>query len=316
MSNSVITVSTKEIEAMKAAYAPHLQANQPPGSIFMAKPPGCTITAYKSGKVLFQGANASEESGRWSVSASHTSSTAKPKATKKAHAYAPPSSIGSLSIIGSDEVGTGDYFGPITVVASYVSASQLALVKELGVKDSKFLKDDQIVAIAKDLIHIVPYSLLILSNQKYNELQSKGMSQGKMKAMLHNQALQNMLKKVPTNDVDGILIDQFCEPGVYYNYLSKAKNVVNEGVYFATKGESLHLSVAASSIIARYAFIKEMDKISAATGQEIPKGAGRKVDVRAAELIRKHGLDYLYPIAKMHFANTEKAKNLAAGHLR
>lgn len=45
-----------------------------------------------------------------------------------------------MSIVGSDEVGTGDFFGPMTVVAVYVDAKQIPLLKELGVKDSKKLK--------------------------------------------------------------------------------------------------------------------------------------------------------------------------------
>ncbi|MGO4076176.1 ribonuclease HIII, partial [Staphylococcus aureus] len=77
-----------------------------------------------------------------------TKSQKSPAVTK----YSPPPGIASMSVIGSDEVGTGDYFGPITVCAAYVDASQLALMKELGVKDSKGLKDPQIINIAKDLI--------------------------------------------------------------------------------------------------------------------------------------------------------------------
>ncbi|PGZ07074.1 ribonuclease HIII, partial [Bacillus thuringiensis] len=80
---------------------------------------------------------------------------------------APPASIGTMSIAGSDEVGTGDYFGPMTVVAVYVDAKQIPLLKELGVKDSKNLNDAQITAIAKQLLHVVPYSSLVLHNEKY-----------------------------------------------------------------------------------------------------------------------------------------------------
>lgn len=55
-----------------------------------------------------------------------------------------------MSILGSDEVGTGDYFGPMTVVAVYVDAKQIPLLKELGVKDSKNLNDAQIAEIANN----------------------------------------------------------------------------------------------------------------------------------------------------------------------
>ncbi len=311
MANTVLKVTSQEINKMKEAYQAYIQPSSPPGSIFTAKPAGCTVTAYKSGKVLFQGKTAEIEAGKWG--SPPPAASPKPAKAKPPHAFAPPENVSTLSLIGSDEVGTGDYFGPITVVASYVPAAQLELLKELGVKDSKFLNDKQIVSIAKDLLHTIPYSLLVLPNRRYNELQAKGMSQGKMKALLHNKALLNMLEKTKDFHVDGILIDQFCEPGVYYNYLSREGNIVKDKVFFATKGESLHLSVAASSILARYAFIKEMDKISAKTGIEIPKGAGSKVDLKAAEMIRKYGADYLTDIAKIHFANTKKALNLANG---
>lgn len=311
MANTVLKMTTQEINKLKEAYQAFIQPSSPPGSVFTAKPAGCTVTAYKSGKVLFQGKTAEMEAQKWG--SAPAASDPKPGKSKPSHAFAPPENVGTLSLIGSDEVGTGDYFGPITVVASYVPASQLELAKELGVKDSKFLNDKQIAAIAKDLLHTIPYSLLVLSNRKYNELQANRMSQGKMKALLHNKALHNMLEKTKDLHVDGILVDQFCEPGVYFNYLSRERNIVKNNVFFATKGESLHLSVAASSILARYAFIKEMDKISAKTGIEIPKGAGSKVDVKAAEIIRKYGPDYLNDIAKIHFANTKKALNLADG---
>lgn len=310
MSHTVLKVSSTIISKMKETYQPYIQPAAPPGSVFTAKPAGCTVTAYKSGKVLFQGKNALAEAEKWGTA---TPPATKPAKAKPVHSYAPPSNVSELSFIGSDEVGTGDFFGPITVAASYVSADKLELLRELGVKDSKFLNDKQIVAIAKDLLHAIPYSLLVLPNRKYNEMQAKGMSQGKMKALLHNKALQNMLEKTKEDKVDGILMDQFCEPGVYFNYIKNESIQIKENLYFATKGESIHLSVAASSILARYAFIREMDKISAKTGIEIPKGAGSKVDLKAAEMIRKYGVDYLNDIAKTHFANTQKALKLASG---
>ena len=70
-----------------------------------------------------------------------------------------------MSVIGSDEVGTGDYFGPITVACAYADKTKLSLMKELGVKDSKDLKDPQIIEIAKLLIKTIPYSLLVLKTK-------------------------------------------------------------------------------------------------------------------------------------------------------
>ena len=52
-----------------------------------------------------------------------------------------------IDSIGSDEVGTGDYFGPIVVTASYVNKSDITFLEELGVKDSKKLTDKKIIKI-------------------------------------------------------------------------------------------------------------------------------------------------------------------------
>ena len=172
-----------------------------------------------------------------------------------------PTNISHLSIIGSDEVGTGDFFGPITVCAAYVRQDQIHLLKELGVQDSKNLNDDKISAIAKQLIPFLPYSLLILKNEKYNEMQKSGMSQGKLKALLHNQAINHLLKKISPEKPELILIDQFAKEEVYYNYLKGQKNIQRENVYFSTKAEGIHSAVAAASIIARHAFVQHFEKL-------------------------------------------------------
>jgi ribonuclease HIII len=310
LSQRVLILDSSTIEKMKTFYQDDLATKLPQGALFAAKPHNCSITAYKSGKVLFQGANHEQEALIWAeFSKSQPQPTSRSKVVKEKTGGNSPQ-FSRMSLIGSDEVGTGDYFGPITVVATFVSKEDFAELTELGVKDSKGMKDDQISKIAKILIKKIPYSLLVLPNEKYNSLQAKGMNQGKMKAMLHNQALLHLKKKL-TTPYDGILIDQFVERGIYYRYIADQKDKVQEdNMFFQTKAESLHLSVAAASIIARYAFVKEMDKLSEQAGFEIPKGAGNHVDKAAAKLIEIHGVDALTKFCKVHFANTEKAKKL------
>ena len=305
MANTVIQTTKGTIEKMKDHYQKVLVDKLPPGAVFVAKPSGCTVTAYKSGKVLFQGASGDGEASQWGSSV-----TPKVKSPTKGTTNL-PENFADWSVIGSDEVGTGDFFGPITVVSAYVKKEHIPLMKELGVKDSKNLSDPQIISIARDLISTIPYSLLILHNPKYNEMQAKGMTQGKMKALLHNKAILNLLEKMDPEQPEGILIDQFVEKNTYFKHVSAQQKVQKDRVYFSTKGESIHLAVAAASIIARYAFLKEMDKLSAKAGVEIPKGAGKHVDVAAAKIIKRKGVEELKSITKWHFANSEKAMKLA-----
>ncbi|MDF1506951.1 ribonuclease HIII [Robertmurraya sp. DFI.2.37] len=301
MSQVVLKLTLSAITTMKKHYEPYLSTANPPGSVFCAKVSQCTITAYKSGKVLFQGSNSEREASKWGSPAEKQDSS-KPKASGIL-----PSHFEGLSVIGSDEVGTGDYFGPITVVAAYVRKEQIPLLKEVGVKDSKNLKDDAIEEIAKQIKEIIPFSLLTLHNEKYNQLQQKGMSQGKIKALLHNQAIGHVLDKIAPEKPEAILIDEFAKKELYYQYLKGQSVVHKENVFFSTKAESVHLAVAAASIIARYAFVRHFENLSKEAGFTIPKGAGPAVDKAAARLIKEKGEKTLPKFVKLHFANTEKA---------
>jgi ribonuclease HIII len=310
MANVVLLVNPSVMNEMEKHYSASIIEKKPPGSIFSAKPSQCTITAYKSGKVLFQGSNAEFESGKWSANIPSAAGKPAPSSSNPAkHKYSPPPGIGQMSIVGSDEVGTGDYFGPITVVAVYAKKEQLGLLKEMGVQDSKNLKDKQIMEIASQIRHVVPFSLVTCENPKYNAMQAQGMSQGKIKALLHNAAIKHVLNKIPEKP-EGILIDQFAQPGVFFNYLKGQQLFELDSIYLSTKAEGIHLSVAAASILARFAFIRHIEKLSEKAGFTIPKGAGPAVDEAAARLIREKGIDALNEFTKTHFANTEKAKRL------
>ncbi|AZU63559.1 ribonuclease HIII [Neobacillus mesonae] len=322
MGQIVLNCSKESINAMNKFYEKQLLGKNPPGSVFAAKTSGCTITAYQSGKVLFQGNDCDREAGRWqdagAPAAGKLGNAGKPgisghTAAGKSKSAAKgnvPTGIGQMSVIGSDEVGTGDFFGPITVVAAYVKKEHIPILKELGVRDSKDLNDEKIIEIAKSIKDVVPFSLMTLKNDKYNQVQQAGMSQGKMKALLHNQAILKVLEKIAPEKPEAILIDQFVQQSTYFLHLKGQKAIARENVYFSTKAEGIHLAVAAASILARYAFIQYIDKLSDAAGFRIPKGAGSLVDEAAAKLILKKGPDSLSSFVKLHFANTDKAMAL------
>lgn len=303
MGQVVLKVSMDAVLKMKQYYEAKLTDKTPPGGLFSAKTANCTITAYKSGKVLFQGGGCDAEASKWG-----NALPSKPK--KEAKVSALPDGFSKLSIIGSDEVGTGDFFGPITVCAAYVRKDQIQLLKEIGVQDSKNLNDYKISEIAKQLITFIPYSLLILKNDKYNTLQQSGMSQGKMKALLHNQAIGHVLTKISPEKPEAILIDEFAKKEIYYSHLRGQDRIHRESVYFSTKAEGIHVAVAAASIIARYSFVQYFEKLSKQAGFKIPKGAGAQVDVAAARLIKEKGKEVLPSFVKLHFANTGKAMRL------
>lgn len=313
MPQEVLTVSKQTIEQMKQHYASNLEATLPPGAVFRAKTKNAAITAYKSGKVLFQGKSPQAEAGLWAdgVAASRPApgkSTAAKPFPKQVSGTVPQGFL-MKSHIGSDETGTGDYFGPITVACALVETDKIETLRALGVQDSKNLTDDRIGKLSKEIISLgIPYALVVLRNEKYNRLQRKGWTQGKMKAMLHHHAIQKLLAKTENIQKEGILIDQFCMPDVYRRHIASEKGEVPEKTYFMTKAESHSIAVAAASIMARTKFVKEMDRLSEEVGFTLPKGASAKVDAAAGEIIRMYGHEKLESIAKVHFANTKKAE--------
>src|SRR5699024_12321610 len=160
MSSIVLLASPSLLKEMEAAYHSYFVSPFPQYSLFAAKKQGISITAYKSGKVLFQGNNPEAEAGKWQGKGAKENK--KKTSSSDQSGKNLPKGFENWSVIGSDEVGTGSYFGPLTVVAAYVDSTRIPLLKELGVKDSKNLTDKQIIAIAKDLITFLPYSSLTL----------------------------------------------------------------------------------------------------------------------------------------------------------
>lgn len=305
MSNVVLKLPEESLLQIISHYANKKTAAKAQYVRFTAKLPDAVITVYNSGKVMFQGAGAEREADRWGAV---DKSAAKVSGAK---GDSLPDNFAKLSVLGSDETGTGDFFGPITVAACFVPADKVALAHELGVKDSKLLNDDYMRKIAPDLREAFVHKVLTLKNEKYNKVQAQGWSQGKIKALLHNQALKFVLSEMAPVKPDAILIDQFAERGIYYNHIKSEKEIVRENVQFSTKAEGLHVSVACASIIARVAFLEEMDRMSAEAGVTLPKGAGKIVDEAAAKILLKHGSEYLKKLTKWHFANTKKAEVLA-----
>lgn len=307
MSNYVIHADQQLLDALRAHYEGALSDRLPAGALFAVKRPDVVITAYRSGKVLFQGKAAEQEAGKWIGKAAAPSG--KPK---KRETPAPTESkLGTLSAIGSDEVGTGDYFGPIVVAAAYVDRAHLDRVAALGVKDSKQLTDEAIKRIAPAIMKTAPYAVTVLDNAEYNRWQRSGMPQTKMKALLHNRTLAKLVDAIAPAEPEAIIIDQFLERDAYFRYLADETRIIRERVHCLPKAESVHVAVAAASIIARCVFLEEMERLSRAIGLPLPKGAGAIVDEAAARIIRERGAEALAACAKLHFANTKKALDIA-----
>jgi ribonuclease HIII len=294
-------------------YSDRALDKKPPYSVFQVKDYDCVITLYESGKIMFQGIGADIEASYWTEQeriknkrdVNDELAKDQEKKDKKAEELN-DDRFKHISTVGSDEVGTGDFFGPVIVTAAFVDIKKKGMLYELGVRDSKKLTDAKIIEIAPTLIKEFPHVTFKYDNESYNKNGITNMNT--IKAILHNKVLVGLLKK-DNYPYDKIVMDQFVYPKKYFEHIAKANEKVTN-ITFTTHAEDKCLSVAVASIISRYVFLKEMDRLSKELGFNLPKGAGDTVDQVGAMIVKKFGWNKLNSIAKLNFKNTEKIKVL------
>ena len=295
--NVVIKVNDEIKQKMIEYYKDKKRDKVIPYVVFQAEEEDTVITMYESGKVMFQGKSADVDAAMWGVALENTKEKQEENKKDDEKYY-------NTNAVGSDEVGTGDYFGPIVVTATYVKKEDIPYLESLGVGDSKKIDDSKILKIAPEIAKRVKYRSIILSNKEYNEKYAKDINMNKIKAIMHNKVLyQLMVEEKP--EVDYIIVDEFAREARYYEYLRDVRDV-QRGITFITKAEDKNLAVASGSIISRYIFLKEFDKLCDSIHIPLPKGAGKDVDTIGEEVVEKYGKDKLKEIAKFNFKNTDR----------
>lgn len=306
----VFKVSENVGKKMVEYYKNVRREKTPPYAVFQAVEADTIITLYESGKAMFQGISADIDANIWVDMEKKLNGRVidinEPKKEKEKY-QEELNYFYSMSTIGSDEVGTGDYFGPIVVTAAYVDKEKIPLINDLGVKDSKKLTDEKIKKIAPTLLKEIPYVTFTLNNEEYNKYQSMGYNMNKIKAILHNKVLYALTHKEEKYSYQKIVVDQFVYPRKYFEHILEATEKVTD-ITFTTKAESKCASVASASIISRYIFLMKLEEMSKELDLEIPKGANDIVDEIGKEIVEKFGMSKLNEIAKLNFKNTDKIK--------
>ncbi len=304
MNTLVMKMGQGRTNSLTTELADYQIANNNPYVSFAAKYQDTTVLVYTSGKIVFQGKGALKVAQSFGYQgdealASEAKSSNQGKIAQE-----------KLSLIGSDEVGNGSYFGGLAVVASLVRPSDQALLRDLGVADSKVLNDRKIQQLAPILEEKIPHKALLLSPAKYNEVVGPGKAHNavSVKVTLHNQAIYLLLQEVPKPDK--IVIDAFTSQNNYKKYLKGERNQFANPLTFEEKAEGKYLAVAVSSIIARNLFLENLKKLGEDLGYQLPSGAGAKSDKVASQLLAVYGMEGLRHCAKLHFANTKKAQKL------
>jgi ribonuclease HIII len=244
------------------------------------------INLYSTGKALIQGKASSLQSELTSWwYARNTSSTR--NATGRAR-------------IGLDESGKGDYFGPLVIGAVYVDEHIEPRLIALGVRDSKLLPDNRILALAEEIKTICPCSGVVIEPKRYNQLYNKIHNLNILLARAHAHALETLLGKVSS---DLAIADQFGNESLLLNALQeKGRKIKLEQ---RTRAEE-DTAVAAASILARAKFVQQLEQLSQRVGKTLPKGSwDPSIVTIGREIVAEYGQSMLAEVAKLHFKTTE-----------
>lgn len=208
------------------------------------------------------------------------------------------------SYIGSDECGKGDFFGPLVIAAVYIDESVKGKLKEIGVRDSKKLNDDQIDRIANQIKLICKnhFEIIQINPSKYNQLYSEFKNLNKLMNWAHSKAIEELLNKISCTTV---ITDKFSKLD-----LNISNNPIYSKVNFIQEtGAEKFIGVAAASILARNSFNHWFHQ-KENEGLKLPKGSSIIVEKKALQVLNSFGEKKLNELVKLHFKTLKKIKSL------
>lgn len=209
-------------------------------------------------------------------------------------------------IIGTDESGKGDYFGPLVSAGVYVDQRSAKDLIASGVRDSKNLADSKVLELAQELARICRgrFAVIEISPERYNDLYEQFRQEKKslntLLAWGHAKAIEEILSKVACRVA---VADQFADERFVLDKLQeRGKGIRLIQMHKAER----NVAVAAASILARARFLTKLSRLSDEYGIDLPKGASQMVVENAKKFVDMHGKEALRKVAKLHFKMTSK----------
>ncbi|ENY69262.1 Ribonuclease HIII [Mycoplasmopsis bovigenitalium 51080] len=199
--------------------------------------------------------------------------------------------IDNKNIVGIDEVGVGDYFGPLVASAVFVPLENKNTLKELGVTDSKKITDSKIRLLAPKIKKLTKHSTYCIKPSTFNSL-SRFNNGNELKMFAHLGAFTNL--KID-EIIDFVLIDKYSTTNSIEKYYKKFTNPeffakfkhFDNNVLLANKAESISIEVACASILARERFLYEMKNMNKKFNEIFPFGASNRVKEFSSNLFKQ-----------------------------
>lgn len=230
---------------------------------------GVILVLYTSGKLLLQGKKEQLEDVKKQLQKLKIGTEITSDSFRKESGW----------LIGSDETLKGDTFGGLVVAAVKANDSIREELISIGVADSKTLRDTEIILIAEKIRNIASCEVRSILPYEYNHAHK---TITELLNYFHHEAAAYLL---PGKHV----VDKY--PGCAV------------GDVMVEKAESKYVEVAAASIIARAAALKQIDYLSVQAGFRLPLGSTH-VQLALHEL-QDRKLDFTH-FVKIDFKNVKE----------
>jgi ribonuclease HII len=199
-----------------------------------------------------------------------------------------------MLISGIDEAGRGPVVGPMVMAICAIDDSDVSILQEIGVKDSKLLTAKKRKEIYDKLLNLVDYEYVVLSNNDIDDaLNSEHLNlnllEGLQSAIITNKLMSKIKGK--NKKVSKVILD--CPSTSVAKYEDYFKmNLIDKDVLVVAehKADSKYLIVGAASIIAKEVREMEIEKIKKKYNIEF--GSGYPADPRTKSFIEKNYKKY------------------------
>jgi ribonuclease HIII len=281
--NTVKTMTQEQQDRLRLALTTGgatLDPELPVGASFLARNQGSVVTGYRSGKVLFQG----QDCGRQVRLAERILVHAE-LANKRLE----------FPIVGGDESGKGDLFGPLVVAAfATCGESERREVVRAGARDCKLMTDAEVRTVAIRLNSIGVSSIRILMPHDYN---ARYVRVHNVNILLNEVYAELLLELATASKAHTVILDKYGGRAMALWKTPQSFRFVVE-----THAER-YPEVAAASVLARAAFLDGLERTARDSGVvRLPKGASIEAQAFMRRLASDKGKDMLRSVAKVNFA--------------
>lgn len=193
-----------------------------------------------------------------------------------------------LPLVGCDEAGKGEFFGPLVITCVVADRKCYRELLKLGVKDSKRMKKDEIVRKAEKIKKVCRGKVKVLMPKEYNKLYGEFKNQNRLMEEIYLRLLKEIYERFKFKEV---IVDKFSR-----KLEEKLKDQFPKvEVKVIEKGEEEPV-VAAAAVVAKAERLKRLKELSKKLGIDVREGNSSNSEIIKALKGKEKG-----EFIKLHF---------------